>query len=276
MTTFGALLLASIMIGEYESFRPSHRRSNPIVGIFARATSLFLLAGQRFTAGFTTPVQCIFTTLSNASAKVPGAMNVPSAEHIWSTLIATTLGYLVPTVYSAAKNMDFVSLTVWQPFPLYILALNLVLPSVLKKTLLPALPFSRNQSRRIGVLLIAALCIVVSAGAHWELLSNTIVAKDGVDIRDVFLRRRPAEEIVVTMAHAAHALFLVDFMAVLVAAILAVVPAMAGGIIGFFRNLIVFAFLTVGAGPGAAVAVIWASAELARLRTSVSQTTKSQ
>ena len=266
LNVFGPLLLSSLVISVYESFRPVHRRSNFIVGLLAQSASFFYLLGQRFTAGFSTPLHYVFLVWSAASgaAAVRGNPNglVPSAEHVWSTLIACTAGYLVPTVYAIVFKMNYQSLSIWQPFPLYVLALNLVLPPIIRSVLLPALPFSRTQSRKVGTFLIALLCTAVSSMTHWELIASTLLAEHGVDIRDVLLLRAQPEAVASTFAHAAHALFTIDFASVLLTNMIVAIPAFGGNIPRVISTLIPFILITVAAGPGAAVIITWATAEM--------------
>jgi hypothetical protein len=269
LTEFGGVLLASIMISVYESFRPVHRRGNPIAGLLARSGSFFLLLGQRFTAGFSTPIHYVFITWSAASAATAirgdASAIVPAAEHIWSTLISVTLGYLGPTVYFIyIGKMDYLSLSIWQPFPVYLLALNLVLPSIIRSTFLPRLPVSRNQSRKVATFAIAALCTIVSITTHWELITHVLLADHGVDIRDIFLLRAQPADIAITFAHAAHALFVIDFWSVLAINVIVVLRALGGDIGGAARAIVPLTLITVAAGPGAALIISWATAEMSR------------
>jgi hypothetical protein len=265
LETFGALFFVSIVIGLYESFRPVHRKGNPVAGVLARAASVFLFFGQRLTAGFTTPFNNVFITWSTASAGAAAkdaASLVPAAEHIWSVLFAGTLTYIVPTLYTAIKK-DYTSLSIWQPFPLYTLVANFVLPPLIRSILLPRLPFSRAQSCKVGTALIALAGTTLSAAAHWNLIANSLV-ENNIDIRDVFLLRAQPAVIAASFEHACHLLFTIDFASVLLTNIVIVVPALGERMGGVARAVVPLVLITAAAGPGAAIIICWAATELSR------------
>lgn len=259
MTIFGTLLLSCIAITVYESFRPIHRRGNAFAGLIARATSLFGFLGQRFTAGFTTPLQLAFTAWSTSSGLSATTLEreqdmvelfVPEPEHVWSTFFSL-FGYLVPTIYCKIHKMDYPSLTIWQPFPLYVLAINIVLPPILRAI---------RPSRLFGVLAIAGLCTLASAKTHFELIGN--VRSGAVDLRDVFVARSPGPVKANSLSYAAQTLFVVDYLAVFATLFLTVIFAEVSHFSSATGRLIRLIVLTAVAGPGAAFILIWASREV--------------
>lgn len=238
MGTFTAVLLSALMVSTYESFRPAHRRNGPL-GFIARCSSLFYLAGQRVTAGFSMPLHTAFCVWSNATARQKRSR--PEGKYVWATLLSVTLGFIGPTLYVASENMSFHAMSVWQPFPLYILALNLVLSRVL-----PRVP------RATAVVVIAVLCTVVSVSSHIELMREIT---NGRRLGDIFLFGTVWKS---SLTFAGHALFLVDFAAVLAtSASLVLLPYQAK--LGVFVLMLV---VTLGAGPGAAIILPWAYCEL--------------
>jgi hypothetical protein len=256
MGSFGGLFLSTIAIVTYESFRPVHRRSNAFAGVLARASSAFLLVGQRLTAGFTTPLQLVFSTWSTSSglAATRARRNtdeevlkalLPESKYIWTTLFAM-LGYIVPTLYLKVQDFDYFSLAVWHPFPLYIWALNRVLPPFLR--VLPSTP-------ALATTLLTVLCVVVSGVTHYELLRDTVFG--AYDLRDVFLLRMPKDTL--ALAHGAHLLFQVDMVAVLIAISAVVLTSRNLG--AFVGKLVPLVLVSAVAGPGAGVIVVWALGE---------------
>lgn len=240
MGPFVAVLLSGLMIATYESFRPTHR-GNGVLGFVARCSSLFFLWGQRITAGFAMPVHAAFCVWSHATAKQKRFR--PDGRHAWSTLLSVVGGFLVPTFYIAREKFSYQSLSIWQPFPVYILLLNLVLPYVLPKA-----------SRGAAVGLIAVLCTVVSVSSHIELIRETV---DGRRLGDIFLYATVPQG---TLSFAGHSLFLVDFVAVLVTVTsLVLLPYWAK--LGVLVSMVV---ISMAAGPGAALILVWAYRELAK------------
>lgn len=239
MGSFMGVLLSGIMIATYESFRPIHR-GNGILGAVARCSSLFFLWGQRMTAGFAMPIHAAFCVWSRATSKNKNKCR-PDGRHAWATLLSVVGGFLFPSIYVGWEQFSFHSLSVWQPFPLYILALSLILPR-----LLPQAP----RASAVGA--IAILCTVVSVSAHIELIRETIA---GRRLGDVFLFDTLPQG---TLAFAAHSLFLLDFVAVIITVTaLVLLPYQAK--LGVFVSMLV---ITLAAGPGAALILPWAYIEI--------------
>jgi len=258
MGTFSAVFFASIVIANYESFRPDHRRSNAFAGTLARASSAFLLAGQRITAGFTTPMQRFYTEWSTSSglAATKARKNtdeeklralLPESKYIWTTLFAM-LGFVVPTLYLKLDQFSYFSLALWHPFPLYIWALNRILPPILA---------SIPSTRAVATTLLTLLVITVSGVTHYELLRDTVFG--AYDLRDVFLLRPQKDTR--SLAFGAHLLFQVDFLAVLITCLAIVLVGPRSTLGAFVAKFVQFAVISAIAGPGAGLIVVWALGE---------------
>ncbi|BEI84625.1 hypothetical protein CcaverHIS002_0500260 [Cutaneotrichosporon cavernicola] len=208
MGSFTAVLLSALMVSTYESFRPTHRNNGPL-GFIAQCSSLFYLAGQRLTAGFTMPLHAAFCVWSHAVSRQKRSR--PEGKYTWSTLLSVSIGFLGPTLYLAVEDMSFSALSIWQPFPLYVLVLNLVLSRILPQT--PRAP---------AVVIIAVLCTVVSVSGHIDLMREVA---NGRRLGDILLFDTKGTS---SLTFAGHALFAVDFASVLVTSLsLVLVPYQA-------------------------------------------------
>lgn len=240
MGSFVAVLLSGIMISTYESFRPAHR-GNGVLGFIARCSSLFFLWGQRITAGFAMPIHAAFCVWSHATAKQKRSR--PDGKYAWTTLLAVIAGFLVPTAYIGREQFSYESLSIWQPFPVYILAVNLILPRILPKA-----------PRASAVVIIAVLCTVVSVSTHIELIRATLL-DDARRFGDIFMFDPLPQA---TLAFASHALFLVDYLSVVVTVTaLVLLPYKAK-----LGVLIAMLVISAAAGPGAALILAWAYREI--------------
>jgi hypothetical protein len=238
MGSFTAVLLSALMVSTYESFRPVHRGNGPL-GFIARCSSLFYLAGQRVTAGFAMPLHTAFCVWSHAISRQKRSR--PEGKYAWCTLLSVAIGFIGPTLYLAIEDMSFRALSIWQPFPLYILAANIVLGRIL-----PRAP------RATAVVVIAVLCTVVSVSSHIELLREVT---NGRRFGDILLFNTTWKS---SLTFAAHALFVVDFAAVFAtSASLVLLPYQAK-----LGVLLFMLIITLGAGPGAAIILPWAYREL--------------
>ncbi|BEJ16625.1 hypothetical protein CspHIS471_0600260 [Cutaneotrichosporon sp. HIS471] len=134
-----------------------------------------------------------------------------------------------------------VLLSALMPFPLYVLALNIVLSRILPQTPRPP-----------AVVIIAVLCTVVSVSGHIDLMREIA---NGRRLGDILLFDTKWTS---SLTYAGHALFAVDFASVFVTSIsLVLIPYQAK-----LGVLIVMFIITVGAGPGAAIILPWAYREL--------------
>jgi hypothetical protein len=147
--------------------------------------------------------------------------------------------------------MEYLSLTIWQPFPFYILALNIILPPILR---------GFRPPRTLGIILIALLCTAASLRTHNEMVSA--IRSGETDIRDIFLLRSQGTEASQTFSYASHALFVVDYTSVLITTLAAVLTPLGATVGSIVTSLVPFVILSVLAGPGAALILLWASREL--------------
>ncbi|GMK58541.1 hypothetical protein CspeluHIS016_0505730 [Cutaneotrichosporon spelunceum] len=239
MASVVAVLFSSLMVSTYESFRPTHR-NNGVLGFIARCSSFFYVVGQIMTAGFAMPLHAAFCVWSHGISKKNKHAR-PEGKYAWSTLLSVAIGFLLPSLGLAAENMSYRALSVWQLFPFYILALNLVLSRILPKA-----PRSR------AVAIIAVLCTVVSVSCHIGLLREL---SSGRRLGDILLFDT---KWTTSLTYAAHALFAVDaaFMLITSASVVLLPYKAKLGV------LIAMLIITLAAGPGAAIILPWAYHEL--------------
>lgn len=188
--------------------------------------------------------------------------NIPRSSFLYTTVISTLVGLVLPSLWMAKSPLEgkYDATSLWQPFPLYMLTINLLLPPLLRRS------FSHVGPMR-GVLLIAALGIAVSLKSHIELVTHL----DTVPLKSVFLHWRDKSlwnpE---ALDSASHLLLLVDFFFVFLTTGAKVVLTLAkksgnvaGGTIKYTLALIVGSAV---AGPGAAIMAIWAYGEWVALQ----------
>lgn len=258
LNTFGPLFMTAVAIATFESFRNVHRANKGISGLISRAASFFVLLGQRYTAGFALPLQRAFISwsgrrLTGDSGDVEELKaRVPEAKYIWSTYIALTLGMAIPTLYMQIEKFSYEALSIWQPFPLYVLALNIILPPL----------FSWTRNRYIPTVLLTALLVGASVRSNHELIKG--IAAGQINLREVFLLDMPKDTL--TVSHGAHILFAIDMAAVFVLNTLIVLFGYGAGIGGFIASAVPFAAATALLGPGGSFALFWGIKELGRQR----------
>lgn len=256
LSTFGPLFMAASVIATYESFKPVHRRNKGISGLLARAASWFTLLGQRITAGFALPLQRVFTSWSSSSSRFPASSpeglrdNVPDAKFIWATLLSTIIGLVLPSLYMQENKYQYDAISIWQPFPLYTLALNIILPPL----------FSWTRSRYVPTLFLTLLVVGASVRSNHELVKA--IAGGEATLREVFLLDLPADQM--SISFGAHVLFAIDMASVFLLNVFAVL--FSSGIGGAIASAIPFAAATALLGPGGAVALFWGVKELGRQR----------
>lgn len=232
---FAALCYPVVVIFTYESFRQT--------GFLARRGHLFLLLSQLVTAAGTFPLYYAIVAYTRTAKTMARR---PTAPQTWSILLASILGFLGPTYYLSKQAWSYDSLSIWQIYPVYVMALNTILPFILR-------PFLKNTSPLIPIYLILAISIYISAKAHFEMLAS------GIAFQDVFLLfSQPA-----SLAHDAHRLFLVDFLTSTIASwsfvVLTFDSATPEHKFGYAWMLMVLVNMV---GPGGALAIVWALREI--------------
>lgn len=188
--------------------------------------------------------------------------NIPRSSFLYTTFISTLVGMVAPSFWVATTPLDesYNALSLWQPFPLYMLAINICLPPLLRRS------FSHVAPMR-GILLIAALGIAMSVKSHIDLLTNL----DRVPLSQVFGHWRDKDlwnrE---GLDSVAHLLMVVDFVLIFLTTGSKVVltlakksGAVAGGTVKYTLALLVGSVI---AGPGAAIMAIWAYGERVALQ----------
>ncbi|WOO85642.1 uncharacterized protein LOC62_07G009139 [Vanrija pseudolonga] len=263
---FGAFLTSGVFIGTYESFRP---RGRGLWAWAARGASLAFLAGQVVTAAVSTP---LYFALVAAATPAPlfkrtksGDVLVeprarPATEQVWAVLISTWVGFIAPFVHAKVTNFDFHALALWQPFPLYVLALNLVLPSLLR-------PLVGKASPNLPIVLIALGGVYASASVHLKYVWHLANLESGAlkAVRDAFLLYPLSEwapDWASNLPTLAHAIFGADFAFVFLANAAHVILGFEPGLdeaVALAVNLLLGSALL---GPGAAVILLWAYGEL--------------
>ncbi|KAL1405376.1 hypothetical protein Q8F55_009007 [Vanrija albida] len=261
---FGAFLSAALPIATYESFRP---RGSGFWALAARGASVAFLAGQVVTAAVATPLYFAVVAAATPAPrfKRTKAGDVlleprprPATEQVWAVLISTWLGFIVPFV--RAKDFDYHALSVWQPFPLYVLALNIALPPLLA-------PLVRKTNPGIPVVLIALGGVYASASIHLKYVFYLASLEGGAlkAVRDAFLLYPASEWAADWASHlptVAHAIFGADFAFVALANAAHVILGFEPGLdeaVALALNLVLGTALL---GPGAAVTLLWAYGEL--------------
>lgn len=232
---FAALCYPVVVIFAYESFRQS--------GFLARRGHFFLLLSQLVSAACVFPLYYAIVAYTRTSASMARR---PTAPQTWSILLASIIGYLGPTYYLSKEKWSYDSLSIWQIYPIFVMALNVVLPFLLR-------PFLKNTSPLIPVYLILAISIYLSAKAHFEMLAS------GVAFQDVFLLFSQPE----SLAHDAHRLFLLDFLTSTIASWSFVVATFdsASGEHKFGYAWVLMVLVNM-VGPGGALAAVWALREI--------------
>lgn len=258
LNTFGPLFMTAVAIATYEGFRPIHRGNKGPSGVIARAASWFALLGQRVTAGFALPLQRAFIQWSAARKQRYASDHeelsawVPKAKYVWSTLLSLIIGMVVPTLYMQSEGFSYEALSIWQPFPVYVLALNIVLPYLLGWT----------RNRYVPTVLLTALLIGASVRSNLELVKG--IGAGEIDFRKAFLIDLPADKL--ALSSGAHILFGIDMASVFILNTLVVLFGYGAGIGGFLAQLLPFTIATVFLGPGGSFALFWGYKEIKRLR----------
>lgn len=184
--------------------------------------------------------------------------NVPRSSFLYTTLVATIAGFLVPSLWMelAPPTQTYDAQSIWQPYPLYMLAINVILPPLFRKGFTAVSP-------RMGIFLIAALGILPSVKAQLTLWAQM---QAGLRLADVFTLS-PQQH---TLAAACHRLLATDFVLVTLAVGSKVLLALARRQrAGTARKVMYGVVLVAGAlvvGPGASIMGMWTYSELVALR----------
>ncbi|WOO86380.1 uncharacterized protein LOC62_08G009857 [Vanrija pseudolonga] len=242
---FGGLIVAQCVQILYESFRP--RRGAAAFG--AKLASVFTLIGQLTTIAVSAP---IYFTIVVLGPKPRGQWR-PKSEYIYTTLIAFFIGGLLPSLWMQESGMSFDALSFWQPFPLYVNILSVVLPVLF-------VPIFANSSPMAPILILTALVLYPSLKGHLRLLQSSI------PLRDVLLYYLPEDwpaGAPDNLGFIAHLVFSADFTFTLISnyswLLCNLRPKSIGAALGY---IVVLALLTVAAGPGSASALVFAWNEL--------------
>lgn len=184
--------------------------------------------------------------------------NVPRSSFLYTTLIATVVGFILPSLWMehAPAELKYDAQSLWQPFPLYMLAINVILPPLFRKGFTAVPP-------KMGIFLIAALGILPSLKSQLALFAQL---QDGLSLADVFTFSPQPK----TLAAACHRLLVTDFFLITLAVGSKVLLALARRQrAGTPRRWLYGALLVAGAlvvGPGASIMLMWTYSELVALR----------
>lgn len=231
---FGAFIICGTFISTYEAFRP---RS----GWGSRLAAPFMALGQLATWAAAIPA---YLAIDNSARPPAGTPNRPRPEGAWTALLATTLGLALPSVYLEVTHWSYLALALWQPFPLYIVALSVLLPQLLR-TFGPYTP-------TVPIALVTLLGAAASIYARTALITGT-----DSSLAELFLvTNRPASS---DLAYAARLLFTLDYaFSVLAIASRVILDSPLGVAVALVTVLL----SAVTVGPGAGVIMLWAYQEL--------------
>lgn len=256
----------------------------------AQLSTVALLVGQVITAGIALPIYyaCVswstprhwrrhqhkvdlgdevFFLPESAKRKVRATFkhsvqynaNVPRSSFLYTTLVSTLVGFIVPSLVMqhAPAEYAYAAQSVWQIFPLYMLAINVVLPPLLRKSFTAVTPVK-------GIVLIAALGIAASLKEQWGLYDN--VVNRGADLKDIFSLTGPDG----TLGFQCHRVLAVDFVMTTIAVgskvLLALARRQRAGVAGKVAYGAVLLAGALAIGPGGSIMAMWAYGELVALR----------
>jgi hypothetical protein len=248
---FSQTFFAATFIVAYEQLRQP--------ALLAKLGLPLLFIGQFVSAAVVLPLFFAIVAISRKQNIKAGKMSVvapPSSERVWTALIAAIVGYAVPTRYIATTDRSYDALALWQLFPLYMLALCIILPPILR-------PFLKNTSHEIPVLLAGIIGIYLSATAHFKMLT----AEAGpLSAALPYLFSTGTG-----LSFDVHHFFSVDAWIVVIATFSQVVLSYesdAEESVGCVMFLVIFTALL---GPGAAALIIWSWREGFDYKTPIGQ-----
>lgn len=184
--------------------------------------------------------------------------NVPRSSYLYTTLVSTLVGFVLPSVAMklAPAMHKYDAQSAWQIFPAYMLAINITLPPLLRKGFSGVTP-------KVGIVLIATLGIAASLRAQWGLVTHLRENTDS--LQDIFTLGR-----IDHLSWAAHRLLVTDFVLVTLAAgskvLLALARRTRAGAGGKTVYALILLASAVVVGPGASIMGMWAYGELVALR----------
>lgn len=240
---FSRLQYTTSAILAFESFRQP--------GFLAQRGLWWLLISQVTSIGATMP---LFLALAASRSTSVVSRTVKPAQ-AWSILVSLLVGYLGPSLYVTRAGWSYNSLSIWQAYPLYLIAICLVLPPLLGRFTQTNAPIEKQS--QVPIIAISVVGVAISAQAHFKFLGS------GIDFRDLVLvfpqrDRVPAGSI----TPVAHLIFLVDMVSSFVAGCAHVILSFHGE--DAERKLgycLVLLALTNFIGPGGALAAVWAIRE---------------
>lgn len=227
--------IATVVV-TYEQFRQP--------GFLAKLGLPLLFVGQFASAAVALPLYfaiVIWARKSAISDKNVSVVAPPKAEQVWTVLLATVVGYVVPTLRNAHTRQSYDALALWQFFPLYILAMSTVLPTLLR-------PFLKKTSTTVPIFLIGLIGVYLSASAQFKMLIS------GLKYRDIWLAWVPYEN---SLVRDVHYFFVIDLAVLIVATITHIILSYEGDgeeTIGYTMFAVLLSLLL---GPGAAASILW-------------------
>ena len=213
----------------------------------------WLLPSQVTSIGATLPLYLAIA--ASRSAQTVARSVLP--EQAWSVLVALVAGYIVPTFLLARKEWSYNALSVWQAYPLYMIAILILLPTLIRPFVRAKQGVPAEKQSQIPIIAIAAVGVVLSARTHFQFLNS------GIDFRDlVHIFNQKSLSPVGSITPAAHLIFLFDMVSSFIAGCAHVVLCFHGeNAERKFGYCIVLLALTNFIGPGGGLAVVWAIRE---------------
>lgn len=161
----------------------SHRQTGWLA---RRGLTVFLLLAQLLSGAVASPLYFALIFSNEHTQRVRKA--ALSSEAAWSVLFSLLLGYLLPVYAGSASGWSNNHITAFLGFPVYLAALNSILPWTLRSSF-------QGKSSKIPIILTALLCIVVSAPGYIKLLWGEIPLHKAIwpfnndpgVVRDVFV-----------------------------------------------------------------------------------------
>ncbi|CAK9787332.1 hypothetical protein CC85DRAFT_327149 [Cutaneotrichosporon oleaginosum] len=183
--------------------------------------------------------------------------NVPRSSYLYTTLVSTLVGFVIPSAVMKLAPLEhkYDAQSAWQIFPLYMLAINIILPPLLRRGFSGVTP-------KVGIVLIATLGIAASLRAQWGLVTYLRSNKDS--LKDIFTLDR-----IDNLSWAAHRVLVTDFVLITLAAGSKVLLALARRTRAGAGGKTVYALILLASaavvGPGASIMAMWAYAEFIAL-----------
>lgn len=251
---FARLVFPLCAIISYESFRyqEEEEAQRPDTGggwtkpgFLAIRGGSVLAFSQLVTGAIGMPIYFAAASSARQRSLVKGKKEKrPSPEAVWTVLISSLVGYLLPAYYVARSEWSYGSLGIWQLYPLYVILLNNILPPLIRSVLPP------GASAVKPIAIIQFLSIYLSATAHISLINAKLPWSS------IFLY---APTTAGSLAQESHAFFTWDYLLVALASISYVATLYRGNVLVAGAATTALSCL---AGPGAGVAAVWANREM--------------